>query len=105
MTSGGTASRLAAFAAGGLLATLGALAARYSCHQKRIEHRWLREIAPRLDSIGEVDDLSIIPLVERLASSDELRGEPGVSYLVRADSTRLLFDTGLNSRSRRITLP
>jgi 7,8-dihydropterin-6-yl-methyl-4-(beta-D-ribofuranosyl)aminobenzene 5'-phosphate synthase len=94
----GTASRVSAVAGGGLVAMLGALAARYSWHQKRIEHEWLVDIAPRLDSIGEVDELSIVPVVERLASSDALQGEPGVSYLVRAGTSRLLFDTGLNAR-------
>ena len=98
MTWSGTASRVAAVAGGGLLATLGGLAARYSWHQRRIERDWLADIAPRLDSIGEVDELSIVPVVERLASGAELRGEPGVSYLIRAGSTRLLFDTGLNAR-------
>jgi metallo-beta-lactamase superfamily protein len=98
MTWSATASRVAAVAGGGLLATLAGLAARYSSHQKRIERSWLTDIAPRLDSIGEVDILSIVPVVERLASTPGLKGEPGVSYVIRAGNTRLLFDTGLNVR-------
>ena len=98
MTSSGTASRLAAVAGGGLLATLVGLAARYSWNHRRIEHSWLKDIAPRLDPIGEVDRLTIVPAVERLASSADLKGEPGVSYLIEAGTTRLLFDTGLNAR-------
>jgi 7,8-dihydropterin-6-yl-methyl-4-(beta-D-ribofuranosyl)aminobenzene 5'-phosphate synthase len=38
----------------------------------------------------------VLPLVERLTPSEALRGEPGVSYLITAGDTRLLFDTGLN---------
>jgi 7,8-dihydropterin-6-yl-methyl-4-(beta-D-ribofuranosyl)aminobenzene 5'-phosphate synthase len=89
---------MAAVAAGGLLAALGGLAARYSWHQRRIERAWLAEIAPRLDPIGEVDELSIVPVVERLASNADLRGEPGVAYFLRAGTTKLLFDTGLNAQ-------
>jgi 7,8-dihydropterin-6-yl-methyl-4-(beta-D-ribofuranosyl)aminobenzene 5'-phosphate synthase len=66
--------------------------------QRRIERSLLTEVAVRLESIGEVDQLSIVPLVERLVPSEELRGEPGVSYLLHADTTRLLFDSGLNAR-------
>ena len=83
---------------GGLLVTLAGLSARYSWHQKRIERSWLTDIEPRLDSIGEVDQLSIVPVVERLASTADLKGEPGVSYFLKAGTTRLLFDTGLNAR-------
>ena len=98
MTLNETTSRVAALAGGGVLVTLAGLAARYSWHQKRVERSWLTDIAPRLDSIGEVDQLSIVPVVERLASSADLKGEPGVSYFLRAGTTRLLFDTGLNAR-------
>src|SRR5579872_5096685 len=59
MTSSGTASRVAAVASASLLATLAGLTARCSWHQRRIERSWLTDIAPRLDSIGEVDQLTI----------------------------------------------
>jgi 7,8-dihydropterin-6-yl-methyl-4-(beta-D-ribofuranosyl)aminobenzene 5'-phosphate synthase len=47
-----------------------------------------------------VDRLSILPLVERHPAEGRagLLGEPGLSYLVRAGGTTLLFDTGLNMR-------
>jgi 7,8-dihydropterin-6-yl-methyl-4-(beta-D-ribofuranosyl)aminobenzene 5'-phosphate synthase len=98
MTSSGTASRAAAVAGASLLATLAGLTARYSWHRRRIERSWLKDIAPRLDSIGEVDQLTIVPVVERLASSADLKGEPGVSYFIKTGKTKLLFDTGLNAR-------
>jgi 7,8-dihydropterin-6-yl-methyl-4-(beta-D-ribofuranosyl)aminobenzene 5'-phosphate synthase len=44
--------------------------------------------------------LSILPLVERLTSSHEHHGKPGVSYLLRADKATLLFDAGLNARGK-----
>jgi 7,8-dihydropterin-6-yl-methyl-4-(beta-D-ribofuranosyl)aminobenzene 5'-phosphate synthase len=60
----------------------------------------LQDLAPKLNSIGEVDQLTIMPLVERLTSAEQLAGEPGVAYLVRAGNTTLLFDSGLNPRGK-----
>jgi 7,8-dihydropterin-6-yl-methyl-4-(beta-D-ribofuranosyl)aminobenzene 5'-phosphate synthase len=50
----------------------------------------------RLSDLGSVDTLCVLPLVDRRAGGPGLRGEPGVSYLVRAGRETLLFDTGLN---------
>jgi hypothetical protein len=53
-------------------------------------------VSPKLDSIGEVDQPRITPLVERLVSSKHLTGEHGVSYVLRTGrTTLLLFDSGL----------
>jgi len=92
------------FAAGAVLAAIAGLAARYGVQQRRVERSWLRDVEPKLTSIGEVDQVSILPLVERLVSSGPLMGEPGVSYLVRADDTTLLFDSGLNLKGRSTLL-
>jgi 7,8-dihydropterin-6-yl-methyl-4-(beta-D-ribofuranosyl)aminobenzene 5'-phosphate synthase len=44
-----------------------------------------------------VDEVSILPLVERLVPEKVgLNGEPGVSYLVSAGGRRVLFDSGLS---------
>jgi 7,8-dihydropterin-6-yl-methyl-4-(beta-D-ribofuranosyl)aminobenzene 5'-phosphate synthase len=54
-------------------------------------------VGARLRGLGEVDEVTILPLVERLTPAGSgLRGEPGVSYLVRAGGTRVLFDSGLS---------
>ena len=87
-----------AIAGAALVAAVGGLAARYASQRSRIERSWLTAVAPKLSSIGEVDQLSILPLVERLVPSEGLTGEPGVSYLLRAGGTTLLFDSGLNLR-------
>jgi 7,8-dihydropterin-6-yl-methyl-4-(beta-D-ribofuranosyl)aminobenzene 5'-phosphate synthase len=89
-----------ALASGGALIAVGGLAARYISARSRIERSWLAEVAPKLTSIGEVDQLSVMPLVERMVPSEHVLGEPGVSYLLRAGATTLLFDSGLNPRSR-----
>jgi 7,8-dihydropterin-6-yl-methyl-4-(beta-D-ribofuranosyl)aminobenzene 5'-phosphate synthase len=87
-------------------ATAGALAARFAAGRNRAERSWPAEVAPRLINLGEVDWVSILPLVERLVADApehpgvRLGGEPGVSYLLRTDKSTLLFDVGLNPRAR-----
>ena len=73
----------------------GGLAARYVRGRNRVESSALPELDRRLSDLGTVDALTILPLVERLVSSPDLRGEPGVSYLLRAGRSTVLFDCGL----------
>jgi glyoxylase-like metal-dependent hydrolase (beta-lactamase superfamily II) len=49
-----------------------------------------------LPSIGSTRGLEILPLVDWLTASPQLRGEAGVSYLVRTDGHTVLFDVGGN---------
>ncbi len=83
--------------AGAGLAAAG-LALRYAAARRGVQRQWLRWAQERLGDIGEVDEVTILPLAERVTSGPGLRGEPGLSYLVTAGATRLLFDTGLNLR-------
>lgn len=92
------AVKTALVSGGAVLGVIGGLAARYAAQRGRIEQSWLAQAEPKLTSIGEVDVLSLLPLVGRLVPSDHLRGEAGVCYLVCADRTTLLFDAGLNMR-------
>lgn len=85
---------------GAVVAAFTALAARYATQRAKVERSWLAQVEPRLSPIGEVDQLTIVPLVERLAPSSQLRREPGVSYLLQAGETTLLFDAGLNLRGQ-----
>jgi 7,8-dihydropterin-6-yl-methyl-4-(beta-D-ribofuranosyl)aminobenzene 5'-phosphate synthase len=76
---------------------LAGLAARYAADVTRADRSWPARVEARLRDVGEVDDVSILPLVERLSRDGSgLAGELGVSYLVRAGGTRVLFDTGLS---------
>jgi 7,8-dihydropterin-6-yl-methyl-4-(beta-D-ribofuranosyl)aminobenzene 5'-phosphate synthase len=81
---------------------LAALATRYARASAWADRAWASRVDRRLADLGEVDELSILPLVERLtagpAGGGPLLGEPGLSYLVRAGATTLVFDTGLNLR-------
>ncbi|MEA2014603.1 MAG: MBL fold metallo-hydrolase [Thermodesulfobacteriota bacterium] len=52
----------------------------------------------KLPFIGTVKNLSILPIIDFYSTSDELRTEPGVSYLVKADDTTILLDVGYNTK-------
>src|SRR5215471_16263946 len=87
---------LAGTVAGGV-AGLAALAARYAAGVKRAGREWPAQVEAGLGGLGEVGEVSILPLVERLTPEGSgLRGEPGVSYLVSAGGRRVLFDSGLS---------
>lgn len=52
----------------------------------------------RLASPGAVKGLKILPLIDYYAETPDLKTEPGVSYLIRADDTRILLDVGFNAK-------
>ena len=86
--------------AAGLVAAGAAATARATVRHSRVtaevRHRLADTTYQRLGDIGIVDTLSVLPLVDRRTGRPGPRGEPGVSYLVRAGSETLLFDAGLN---------
>lgn len=96
-----THERTVPMAAGALAAaTLATLASRFARARAAADRDWASRVESRLTDIGEVDRVTILPLVERLTARGDarLRGEPGLSYLVRAGSHSFVFDTGLNAR-------
>ena len=52
----------------------------------------------RLEDIGSVDELRVLPLVDYYADDPDLRTEAGVSYLVAAGDTTILLDVGFNKK-------
>lgn len=52
-----------------------------------------------LSQVGQAKSLRILPLADFHAAKPELRGEPGVSYLVETGDSRMLFDVGFNQRA------
>lgn len=71
------------------------LAGRYVAGRNAASRQTVAGLDRRLTNLGEVDSLTILPVVERITGGSGLRGEPGVSYLLRADDVTLLFDCGL----------
>ena len=84
---------------GGLvLAAAGGLAVRFHLGHRRADRVWTSARYPKLKDVGTVKCLTILPLIDWYTARDPLIGEPGVSYLVRADDTTILFDVGYNTR-------
>ena len=91
---------------GGLvLAAAGGLAARFILGRRHADRMWAAARYPKLKDVGTVKRLTILPLIDWYTARDPstgsgqvLVGEPGVSYLVRADETTILFDVGYNTR-------
>jgi 7,8-dihydropterin-6-yl-methyl-4-(beta-D-ribofuranosyl)aminobenzene 5'-phosphate synthase len=50
----------------------------------------------KLSSPGAVKALSILPLVDYYTDNPNLKTEPGVSYMIFADDTKILLDVGFN---------
>jgi 7,8-dihydropterin-6-yl-methyl-4-(beta-D-ribofuranosyl)aminobenzene 5'-phosphate synthase len=82
---------------GGLIVlAIGGLLARFYLGRRRADQVWAASRYPKLKDLGTVKRLSILPLIDWYPARDDLVGESGVSYLVRADDTTLLFDVGYN---------
>jgi 7,8-dihydropterin-6-yl-methyl-4-(beta-D-ribofuranosyl)aminobenzene 5'-phosphate synthase len=50
----------------------------------------------KISSWGAVNKLRVLPLIDYYAENDDLKTEPGISYLIEADDTSILLDFGLN---------
>ncbi len=67
---------------------------------KRIEEAaWEQSKAERINDLGSVKDLRILPLIDFYTSEEDLMGEPGVAYLITADNQKILFDVGFNAKN------
>ncbi len=91
-------NQVIAFGIGSLTAaTIGGLLARFYRGRSRADRVWATAHYPKLD-LGAVERLTILPLIDWYTARAGLIGEAGVSYLIRADDTTILFDTGLNEQ-------
>ena len=89
-----------AFGLGGLTAAAaGGLMARFHLGRRRADEAWAAARSPKLEEVGTVKRLTILPLIDWYTARDDLIGEPGVSYLVRAGDTTILFDLGYNMQN------
>lgn len=79
-----------------LAAVVAAMFARFHFGRRRADRVWAAARYSKLQDVGAVERLSILPLIDRKTARDDLAGESGVAYLVRAGDTTILFDVGLN---------
>lgn len=52
-------------------------------------------------ALAPIKTLEVLPLIDWYAARGDLETESGVSYLVRADETTMLFDLGLNRKGEQ----
>ncbi len=69
---------------------------RFSRGKRKAEEYWQRSSVRRITGLGTTKSLAILPLIDWYTSSEELKGEAGVSYLIQTDSNSILFDVGYN---------
>ena len=81
------------------LFTLMVLNKRFEKNKKLIESEWSSTKLEKLDGMGSIKNLEIIPLIDYHAEGDLLT-EEGVSYYIKADDIGILFDTGLNAKKK-----
>lgn len=74
------------------------LVVRFYLGCRHVDRMWTTGSYPPLKDIGAVKHLSVLPLIDMKTARSDLVGEAGVSYLIRADNTTILFDVGLNLR-------
>ena len=80
-----------------------ALIVRFYIGRRHVDQMWNAIRYPPLKDIGTLRHLTILPLIDRKSERNGLVGEAGVSYLIRADNTNILFDVGLNPRGEHPT--
>ncbi|MHB1415776.1 MAG: MBL fold metallo-hydrolase [Chloroflexota bacterium] len=102
MSEGTNTMLRSAAAAGGAVtaALLGAGVAagvRFARGQQRAAELTATTRYPKLQGLGSVEHLAITPLVDWYVDREDLAGEAGVSYLIQADDTTILFDLGANA--------
>ncbi len=91
----------ASAAVAGGLAVAGLAAAstlKFERERREADRLWRETVPPRIEHPGSVGSLSVLPLIDYFVADATLIGEPGVSYLVRADDLTLLFDLGYNQK-------
>jgi 7,8-dihydropterin-6-yl-methyl-4-(beta-D-ribofuranosyl)aminobenzene 5'-phosphate synthase len=85
--------------AGGLLGVaLAPSLVKFYRGRREADRQWRESAVSRFEHPGAVTKLTILPLIEYYTANESLVGEPGVSYLVKADDLTILFDVGLNGR-------
>lgn len=87
------------------LVVFGYLLLAYSRNRRRVARFYDSSGRPRDDGmrlvLPPVRALEVLPLIDWYAAQGNLETESGVSYLVRADDTTILFDLGLNRKGEQ----
>lgn len=76
-----------------------ALLARFNEGKQKAEEQWQQKQSAirKTKNLGTTKTLEIIPLIDWYTPDDSLKGEAGVSYLIKTDQSTILFDVGRNA--------
>ena len=66
--------------------------------KEKAELDWQKSVFKKISDLGSTKSLEILPLIDWHKSREDLKVEPGVSYLIRTDEKVILFDVGLNAQ-------
>jgi 7,8-dihydropterin-6-yl-methyl-4-(beta-D-ribofuranosyl)aminobenzene 5'-phosphate synthase len=87
------------------LVLFGGILFAYSRNRRKASRFYDEDGHPRDDgtqlTLTTVRTLEVLPLIDWYAARDDLKTESGVSYLVKADDTTILFDLGLNRKGEQ----
>ena len=72
---------------------------RFNKGKQNTEQEWQlnQSNIRKIKNLGATKTLEILPLIDWYTCNESLKGEAGVSYLIRTDKCTILFDVGLNS--------
>lgn len=75
------------------------LLARFNEGKKKEEDQWQQKQSTtrKIKNLGTTKKLEILPLIDWHTRDESLKGEAGVSYLIKTDRSTILFDVGSNA--------
>ncbi|UCD85786.1 MAG: MBL fold metallo-hydrolase [Deltaproteobacteria bacterium] len=76
------------------------LLANFYQGMRRAEKEWQQFIPQKMTGLGNIKSLEFLPLIDWFADRDDLKREPGGSYLIKTEKNSILFDVGLNGRQK-----
>jgi len=82
-----------------LASLVGYRAVTFKLGSDAVKQEWKTYKPTTIVDFGSTKSLSILPLVNWHTSDDSLKGEPGVSYLIKTDNNTILFDVGFNQNN------
>ncbi|MBA4392259.1 MAG: MBL fold metallo-hydrolase [Desulfobacca sp.] len=71
----------------------------FSSGRQRVDTFYKDSKVEKIINLGSTKTLEILPLVDWNTDRNDLKGEAGVSYLVKTDESLILFDVGMNKEN------
>jgi 7,8-dihydropterin-6-yl-methyl-4-(beta-D-ribofuranosyl)aminobenzene 5'-phosphate synthase len=71
----------------------------FSSGRQKADKHYKEAKVKRILNMGSTRTLDILPLVDWYTDRGDLKGEAGVSYLLRTDESLILFDVGMNAKN------